>query len=88
MGGMQWLERTRADHAAETSQVQTRRNEPTVADLKQANSLLRRVKDIKESKLVFRSQEDRPKRILVMADASLNSVKKEEMDVKRTQAGG
>ena len=87
MGGMQWLERTRADHAAETSQLQTRRNEPTVADLKQANSLLRRVKDSKESKLVFRSQEDRPKRILVMADASLNSVKKEEKDVKRTQAG-
>ena len=87
VGGMQWLERTRADRAAETSQLQTRRSEPTVADLKQANSLLRRVKDSMESKLVFRSQEDRPKRILAMADASLNSVKKEEKDIKRTQAG-
>ena len=88
LGGCQWLERTRADHAAETSSLQTRRNDPTVDDLKQANALLRKVKDTAHlGVLTFRKQEDRPKRILVYADASLNSVVKEGKDVKRTQAG-
>ena len=62
--------------------------------MKDANALLRRCKEtVNEAALVFRAQEEGPKRLLVFTDASLNSVSKTNnktgvtKEEKRTQAG-
>ena len=93
LGGLQWVTLSRADHCAECSRLQTKRNSPTVEDLKDAHALLRRCKDTaSEAVLTFRKQDDSPKRILVFPDASLNSIRKKDkvgkiVEERRTQAG-
>jgi len=89
LGGIQWLERTRGDMSAEKSSLQTRRNCATVKDLKEANSLLRNVKDTaSESILMYRALTKGKWRLVVIADASFNSLGKVKTeDEKKTQAG-
>ena len=93
LGGLQWASHTRSDHSAECSRLQGKRGSPTVEDMRDANSLLRRCKDSASSAyLSFRKQSTAPKRILVFPDASLNSVSKKDKngnktEQKRTQAG-
>ena len=66
LGDLQWASHTRADHVAECSRLQGKRANPTVQDMKDANVLLRKCKDTaKEAALVFRKQNNGPKRILV-----------------------
>ena len=93
LGGLQWASHTRSDHSAECSRLQGKRGSPTVEDMRDANSLLRRCKDTASSAyLSFRKQSTAPKRILVFPDASLNSVSKKDTngnktEQKRTRAG-
>ena len=93
LGGLQWLTQSRSDHCAECSRFQTKRNSPTVEDLKDAHALLRRCKDTAvDAILTFRKQNHSAKRILVFPDASLNSNRKKDkngktIEEKRTQAG-
>ena len=83
LGGLQWLTHSRSDHCAECSRLQTKRNSPTVEDLKDAHALLRRCKDTAaEAILTFRKQEHTSKRILVFPDASLNSIRKKDKNGK------
>ena len=93
LGGLQWLTHSRSDHCAECSRLQTKRNSPTVEDLKDAHALLRRCKDTAlDAILTFRKQDHSAKRILVFPDASLNSIRKKDkngktIEERRTQAG-
>ena len=42
LGGLQWVSHTRADHCAECSRLQGKRQSPTLEDMRDANALLRR----------------------------------------------
>lgn len=85
LGGLLWLNRTRADLAAELSQLQRKAASPVIEDLVQANVLLRRAKDFMEAAvLTYKKQPDGPKRLVVDPDSSFNA---KDDPKSRSQAG-
>lgn len=84
MGSMNWLLKTRADLAAESSKLQAKNADPTVGDLVAANALIYRAKMTKKARLCYKQQPEGPKRIVLFADSAFNAPN----DAKsRSQAG-